>query len=127
MSNEFVVLLSIVVAILGGGCATWVIALLKQNEYLKAEVQFLGEEYNKVAEARDLAKENHRRNGQIAREYQVLCGDLEEEIQTLKARNASKSVFQPITYGCGHQGWADGSDETSECDTCIAKWRKWMS
>lgn len=41
--------------------------------------------------------------------------------------NASKSVFQPITYGCGHQGWHDGSDETSECDTCIAKWRKWMS
>lgn len=41
--------------------------------------------------------------------------------------NASKPVFYPITYGCGHQGWADGSDETSECNTCIAKWRKWMS
>lgn len=104
MSNEFVVLLSIVVAILGGGCATWVIALLKQNEYLKAEVQFLGEEYNKVAEARDLAKENHRRNGQIAREYQVLCGDLEEEIQTLKARNAFLETSAA-------NGWKDAADK----------------
>jgi len=41
--------------------------------------------------------------------------------------NASKPVFHHITYGCGHQGYWDGSDETSDCDACCAKWRKWMS
>lgn len=104
MSNEFVVLLSIVVAAIGGGMSVACYFLAKQNEYLRAEVQFLGEEYNKVAEARDLAKENHRRNGQIAREYQVLCGDLEEEIETLKARNAFLETSAA-------NGWKDAADK----------------
>jgi chromosome segregation ATPase len=44
--------------------AVW--ALAKQNEYLKAEVQFLGEEYNKVAEKRDdLHLFNHILQGEL--------------------------------------------------------------
>ena len=53
MSNEFVVILGLVVFILVGGACTFVLALLRQNKYLKAEVQFLGTGYNALADSRD--------------------------------------------------------------------------
>jgi hypothetical protein len=79
MSNEFVVLLAIVVAALGGGMSVACYFLAKQNEYLKEESNLLAQDFGKLVEELALAKENHIRNGEIAKEYQILCGDLEEE------------------------------------------------
>ena len=53
MSNVTLILVGLFLAVLGGGASTFILALLKENEYLRAEVQFLGEEYNALADNRD--------------------------------------------------------------------------
>lgn len=63
MSNVTVVLF--VLSILGAGACIFALTLFKENKALKAKLA--------------LSQENHRRNADILREYQVLCGDLEEE------------------------------------------------
>ena len=78
MSNEFVVLLAIVVAALGGGMSVACYFLAKQNEYLKEESNLLAQDFGKLVEELALAKE-----------YQILCGDLEEKIEALEAWIAS--------------------------------------
>ena len=107
MSNEFVVFLAIFVSALGGGACTLALALLKQNSQLKEELA--------------LSKENHRRNGDIAREYQVKCGELEEEsddrrmlmhhmegdIKQMEARNAKLETS-------AKNGWKDAAEKWQE-------------
>ena len=65
MSNVTLVVLFIIVAAFGGGVTVLAWALFKENSQLKEKLA--------------IAQDNHRRNSQIAREYQVLADKLEEE------------------------------------------------
>lgn len=84
MSNEFVVILGLIVSVLGGGACTLVLALLRQNEYLKEESNLLAEDFAHLVEELALAKENHRRNANIARRAFVREGKLEDRVTFLE-------------------------------------------
>ena len=80
MSNELVVTLGLVASVLGGGCATWVLALLRQNQYLEDEVQSIGTEYNNLSSAhRRLEVESKNWNSKAYEQNQkflLACGYL---------------------------------------------------
>lgn len=96
MSNLAFVVAFIVFA-LGGVGLTALVASISLNNKFKREIAELEAELG-------LSKENHIRNGQIAKEYQVLCGDLQEKIEALEARNAFLETSAA-------NGWKDAADK----------------
>jgi hypothetical protein len=81
MSNLAFVL-ALLVFTLGSVGLTVAFFSISLNNKFKAEIADLEAQLA-------LSKENHRRNGDIAKEYQIKCGDLEQKVEALEAWIAS--------------------------------------
>ena len=75
MSNVTLVVLGLVVSILGGGACTFILALLRQNEYLKKESAALAQDFSNLVAECDNAEKNWVSNARSSRDYKALAAE----------------------------------------------------
>ena len=84
MSNVTLVVLGLVVSILGGGACTFILALLRQNEYLKKESASLAQDFSNLVAECDNAEKNWVSNARSSRDYKALAAERAVEIEFWK-------------------------------------------
>ena len=100
MSNVTLIVIGLFVSALGGGACTFILALLRQNEYLKAESKALAQDFSNLVAECDNAERNWTSNARSSRDYKALADKRAVEIEFWK--NKAFQQNQAFLLACPH-------------------------